>query len=152
MPATGHSVQLSRAEGLRLLGSVPFGRVVFTSGALPAVRLACHVAYGEQIVIYASLGAAVSPGPDGTGPVVAYEADQVDAAGRSGWSVVVVGRAAVVKDEELAARYRESLGPSWSDGQASQVITITADLVSGYLMSPVATGQAEAGDPSELAR
>jgi hypothetical protein len=128
--------------------------VVFTSGALPAVRLASHLADDEQIVICASLGTAASPAPNGAGPVVAYEADQVDAARRSGWSVVVVGRAALVADEQLAARYRESLGPAWADEQASQVITITAELVTGYLMNP---GSAEgpagrAGGPGRLTR
>jgi hypothetical protein len=152
MAAIGHSVQLSRAECLRLLGSVPFGRVVFTSGALPGVRLACHLADGEQIVIHAGLGNAVSPGPDGTGPVLAYEADQVDAAGQSGWSVVVVGRARLITDKKLAARYRDSLGPAWVDEQASQVITITPELVSGYLMNPFLAGAATVADPPAIAR
>jgi hypothetical protein len=152
MAAIGHSVQLSRAECLRLLGSVPFGRVVFTSGALPGVRLASHRADGGQIVIHAGLGNAVSPGPDGTGPVVAYEVDQVDAAGRAGWSVVIVGRASLVTDEKLAARLRESLGPAWVDGQASQVITITPELVSGYLMNPVLAAAATVADPPAVAR
>ncbi len=152
MTAIGHRVQLSRAECQRLLASVPFGRVVFTSGALPAVRLACHLADGERIVIHASLGNAVSPGPDGTSPVVAYEADQVDASGRSGWSVVVVGRASLVTDQKLAARYRESLGPAWFDDPASQVITLTPELVSGYLMEPVLTGAATVADPPAVAR
>jgi hypothetical protein len=152
LAASGHCVQHSRAECLRLLGSVPIGRVVFTSGALPGVRLASHLADGGQIVIHAGLGNAVSPGPDGTGPVVAYEVDQVDAAGRGGWSVVVVGRATLVTDEELAARYRESLGPAWVDGPASQVITITPDLVSGYLMNPVLAEAAAVADPPPVAR
>lgn len=152
MAAIGHRVQLSRAECLRLLASVPFGRVVFTSGALPAVRLACHRADGEQIIIHASLGNAVSPGPDGTGPVVAYEADQVDAAGQSGWSVVVVGRARLVTDEKLAVRYREQLGAAWVDERASQVIIITPELVSGYRMNPVLTEAAKVADPPAVAR
>lgn len=152
MAAIGHSVQLSRVECLSLLGSVPIGRVVFTAGALPGVRLASHLADGGQIVIHAGLGSAVSPGPDGTGPVLAYEADQVDAAGRTGWSVVVVGRASLVTDEELAARYRESLGPAWVDGQASQVITITPELVSGYLINSVLPEASTVADPPAVAR
>jgi hypothetical protein len=142
MPAIGQRVQLSQAVCLRLLGSVSYGRVVFTSGALPAVRLASHLADRDQIIICASLGAAVTPGPDGTGPVVAYEADQVNADQWSGWSVVVVGRAALVTDEQLAGRYRESLRPAWADEQASQVITIAAELVTGYLVNAEAAATA----------
>ena len=148
MPAIGQRVQLSQAECLRLLGSVSYGRVVFTSGALPAVRLASHLADRDQIIICASLGAAVSPGPDGRGPVVAYEADQVNADQWTGWSVVVVGRAALVTDEQLAARYRQSLRPAWANEQASQVITIAAELISGYLIGP---GSAAAAGPPVLA-
>lgn len=148
MAAIGQRVQLGRAESLRLLRSVPYGRVVFTAGALPAVRLASHLADGEQIVICADLGTAINPGPDGTSPVVAYEADLVDATQRSGWSVVVVGRAALVTDQTVAARYRESLGPAWAGEQASQVVTITAELVSGYLMnSGLGEAAATAGPP-----
>src|ERR1700733_7986205 len=148
MAAIAQRVQLSQAECLRLLGGVRYGRVVFTTGALPAVRLASHLADRDQIIICASLGAAVSPGPDGTGPVVAYEADQVNADQWSGWSVVGVGRAAVVADEQLAARYRESLRPAWTDEQASQVITITAELVTGSRIGP---GSAAAAGPPALA-
>ncbi|MGH3404463.1 MAG: hypothetical protein ACRDRJ_18455 [Streptosporangiaceae bacterium] len=39
MASTGRRVQLGRADCLRLLSSVPYGRVVFTSGALPAACL-----------------------------------------------------------------------------------------------------------------
>ena len=143
MAAIDRRVPLSHPECLQLLGRVLYGRVVFTAGALPAVRLASHLVDGGQIIICASLGTAVSPGPDGSGPVVAYEADQVNADEWSGWNVVVVGRAALVTDEQLAARYRALLRPAWADEQASQVITITAELVTGYLVNgkaPTAAG------------
>jgi hypothetical protein len=60
--------------------------------------------------------------------------------------------AVLVADDELAARYRESLGAAWVDEQASQVITITAELVSGYLMNPSPAAEAAAAGPSALAR
>jgi hypothetical protein len=130
--------QLARADCLQLVGSVPVGRIVFTSGALPAVRVVNHLMLGEQIIIRASLGVAISSEVDGTGTVVAYEADLIDPAERLGWSVVVVGRANRVTDMELAARYRELLSP-WVDGETDQVIAIAADLVTGYRMIPGAT-------------
>jgi Pyridoxamine 5'-phosphate oxidase len=126
--------ELTRAECLQLLGSVPFGRVVFTSRALPAVRPVNHLLIGQQIIIRASLGAAISSAVDGAGTVVAYEADLIDPDQRTGWSVVVVGRANRVASATLAARYRESLSP-WIDEQMDEVITIAADLVTGYRMA-----------------
>jgi hypothetical protein len=125
--------QLARADCLQLVGSVPLGRIVFTVRALPAVRVVNHLMVGEQIIIRASLGAAISSEVDGTGTVVAYEADLIDPAERLGWSVVVVGRASRVTDRELGARYRELLSP-WVDGEMDQVIAIAADLVTGYRM------------------
>src|SRR5215470_18115310 len=84
--------ELPKDEALRLLASVPFGRVVFTARALPAVRPVNHLV-------------------DGTGTVVAYEADEIDPATHQGWSVVVVGRAVPVTDELHRLRYRELLQP-----------------------------------------
>jgi hypothetical protein len=42
---------LSREQCLRLVGSVSFGRIIFTSRAMPAVRLVRHARLGGQIVI-----------------------------------------------------------------------------------------------------
>jgi hypothetical protein len=133
VPPMRHRAVLTRAESLRLVGSVPFGRVVFTFRALPAVRAVSHLVDGGQIIIRARLGAAVSVAADGPGMVVAYEADLIDAAGRAGWSVAVVGRATLVAGP-LAAGYRAALHP-WLDEDADEVIAISADLVTGYRMT-----------------
>src|SRR5437667_22837 len=50
--------ELPKDEALRLLGSVPFGRVVFTARALPAVRPVNHLVDGNRIIIRTSPGAA----------------------------------------------------------------------------------------------
>lgn len=39
--------QLDRSEALRLLGTVPLGRIVFTHQALPAIRPVNHVVEGR---------------------------------------------------------------------------------------------------------
>jgi hypothetical protein len=134
VPPMRHRAVLTRAESLRLVGSVPFGRVVFTVRALPAVRAVSHLVDGGQIIIAASLGAAVSGAADGPGMVVAYQADLIDMAGRAGWSVAVVGRATLVASGPLAAGYRAALQP-WLDDEAGEVIAISADLVTGYRMT-----------------
>jgi hypothetical protein len=127
--------ELSRDESLRLVGSVPFGRVVFTSRALPAIQPVPHLLSGQQVIIRASLGAAISSAVHGTGTIVAYQADLIDPAERTGWSVVVIGRAARVADEVLAARYRKALRP-WIDEAMDDVIAIDADLVTGFRIVP----------------
>jgi hypothetical protein len=134
MPFDDHRTPLGPAECLRLVGSVPFGRVVYSSAALPAVRVARHLIDGSQIVLCASLGEAVSPAAGGAGPVMAYEADLIDVGQLTGWSVVIVGRASVVADEARADSYRAALGAA-ADEAGSQVITITAELVTGYRLA-----------------
>src|ERR1035441_3020332 len=70
---------LTREESLRLLGSVSLGRVVFTQFALPAIRPVNHLVEGDKIVIRTHIGATITSAVDGTGTVVAYEADMIDA-------------------------------------------------------------------------
>ena len=127
--------ELPKDEALRLLASVPFGRVVFTAQALPAVRPVNHLVDGSRIIIRTSLGSALRTDVDGTGTVVAYEADEIDPVTRQGWSVVVVGRAVPVTDELHRLRYRELLQP-WAAGQRDEVIAISTDMVTGYRLVP----------------
>ena len=128
--------EVTRAESLALVASVPFGRVVFTARALPAVRLVAHLVDGGQIIIRASLGAAFTSAVHGSAAVVAYQADLIDPGRRAGWSVVVIGRARRVTSEVHAARYREAL-PPWIDGEMDEVIAIDMDLVTGFRILPV---------------
>ncbi|MRH87622.1 pyridoxamine 5'-phosphate oxidase family protein [Nocardia sp. SYP-A9097] len=126
------SVQLRRAEALRLLASVSFGRVIFTRDALPAVRPVNHLVDDGEIVIVRTrltsrLTSVVRAEPD---VVVAYEADDIDPIAQLGWSVVVTGIARPVTDPELIARYERLLRP-WVDGAMDSIVAIEPTLVSG---------------------
>jgi hypothetical protein len=123
---------LPRAESLRLLSSVSLGRLVFTHLALPAIRPVNHAVAGEQVIIRAYLGTAISAAVgDRTGTVVAYEADLIDPDTHLGWSVIIVGRATRLTDQAEAARYRELLRP-WVANGADDIIAIQADMVDGF--------------------
>lgn len=123
---------LPRAESLRLLGTVSLGRLVFTHLALPAIRPVNHAVAGDQVIIRAHLGTAISTAVrDGFGTVVAYEADLIDPDTHLGWSVIIVGRATRLTDPAEAARYRQLLQPWVVDG-ADEVIVIQADMVDGF--------------------
>jgi nitroimidazol reductase NimA-like FMN-containing flavoprotein (pyridoxamine 5'-phosphate oxidase superfamily) len=125
--------QLSRSKALALLGSVPMGRLVFTDQALPAIRPVNHLVEGETIIVRATSGAAITAAARRDGTVVAYEADCIDADSQLGWSVIVVGTARLMDDEHAAPRYRARLRP-WISDPANDVITISADMISGYRM------------------
>jgi hypothetical protein len=129
--------ELSRDECLQLVSSVPVGRVVFTARALPAIQPVSHLVAGAQVIIRASLGAAFTAAVYGSAVVVAYQADLIDPGRRAGWSVVIIGRARRVTSEARAARYRQAL-PPWVDGDMDEIVTIDADLVSGFRIVPVA--------------
>ncbi|MFD7624897.1 pyridoxamine 5'-phosphate oxidase family protein [Streptomyces sp. NPDC059851] len=126
---------LDRGEALRLLGTVPLGRVVFTRHALPAVRPVNHLLDGEDIVLRVHDGgalAALAAPSDGAGVVVAYETDDIDARSRLGWSVVVTGYARPVTDPAQAAAYEDLLRPWVLGPEPCRVVRIRPDLVTGF--------------------
>ncbi|MEU9053622.1 pyridoxamine 5'-phosphate oxidase family protein [Streptomyces sp. NPDC048384] len=130
-------IELDSAEALRLLGSVPLGRIVFTRHALPTVRPVNHVLDDGDIVIRTHEGAALisqTQSAAGPGVVVAYEADAIDPQTHLGWSVVVTGYARPVTDPDDLARCRALLQP-WVEQAMDQAIRIRPDLVTGVLLT-----------------
>ncbi len=131
MPGTRRQRELTRDEAMRLLAAVPVGRVVFTDRALPAIRPVNHLVDGHRIIFRTSAGAAITTAVDGTGTIVAFEADAIDPVRRVGWSVVVVGGARLVTDAAEIGRYLEALRP-WAAGAKDDIISIKADIVTGF--------------------
>ena len=125
----GELTRLDRAESLRLLASVPVGRLVFTVNALPAVRPMNFALADGLIVIRTAASTTVARRIQGT--IVAFEADELDPATSSGWSVTVTGRGALVTDPEAVARYQAVPLAPWAPGGRDQFVTITTELVEG---------------------
>lgn len=129
-PAAG-AQPLSELESLRLLASVSYGRVVFSVNALPAIRPVNHIIDDGLIIIRTRLRSALPVAMRAADHLVAaYEADDLDPVSRSGWSVVVTGRAVTVTDSGDIARYEQLLHP-WVN-HADTVVSITPDIVSGF--------------------
>jgi nitroimidazol reductase NimA-like FMN-containing flavoprotein (pyridoxamine 5'-phosphate oxidase superfamily) len=137
-PSRRPAIELTAGECWQLLASVPIGRVVFTHRAMPAIRPVNHLIEGRTIIIRTHLGAAVASRAAGAaggteddpGSVVCYEADQIDAARHTGWSVIVTGLARLVTDPGALARYADALEP-WIAGEMNQVVAIEPRFVSG---------------------
>ncbi len=129
---TGHSVvELDREQALALLAEVPFGRVVYTRDALPAIRPVNHLLDDGRVIVRTRLASQFSTAVQRrAGIVVAYEADDIDLDRRTGWSVVVTGIARPVTDTTRLARYQQLLQP-WIDAPMDGVIEIEATIVSG---------------------
>lgn len=126
-------IELDRAEAMRLLASVGYGRVVFTREALPAIRPVNHLVDGGRVVLRTRLAAKVSVtarSHNNPGTVVAYEADDLDSQRHTGWSVVVTGLATTVTDPDQVARYEQLLQP-WVNMSMDTVIAIEPEIVTG---------------------
>ncbi|WP_068017514.1 pyridoxamine 5'-phosphate oxidase family protein [Nocardia mexicana] len=124
-------VQLGRAEAMRLLADAPFGRVVFTRDALPAIRPVNHCLDGEEIIVRTRLTSRLTDTVrSDPAVVVAYEVDDIDPVRHIGWSVVVTGLARPVTDPDRIARYERELRP-WTDTVMDAVIAIEPTLVTG---------------------
>ncbi len=133
--------QLTRSKARGLLGGVSLGRLAFTYQGLPAIRPVNHLLEGESVVIRLTSGAAIMSAAGRSGIAVAYEADAIDADTHLGWSVIVTGTARPLPEGSACARYRSRLRP-WLSGAVDDVITITADVVTGYEMV--------AGEPADV--
>jgi uncharacterized protein len=121
--------RLSRGECLRLMGSVPVGRIVYTRQALPAVELVNFMMDEGDIVFRTDSGGKLVAATDGA--VVAFEADSVDTAALAGWSVTVIGCSrAVTSLEEIRRLERTGLVP-WAPGRRGHFIRIPPTMVNG---------------------
>lgn len=125
-------VGLTTAEALALLARVLLGRVMFTSRALPTVRPVRHIIDDDQVVIGTHDAADLVDIPKRARTrVVAFQADQINLASGSGWTVTIIGATDLVTDPDEIRRYRRLLQP-WAPGQAEYLIRIHPDMVTGF--------------------
>jgi hypothetical protein len=130
MYSDGSALQhLSRDECLTLMASVPVGRIIYTRRALPAVELVNFVLDHGDIVIRTDRSGKLAAATRGA--VVAFETDQVDLAGQSGWSVTAIGPSSEVTDPgELARLQTIGLRP-WAPGARDHFIRISPVMLNG---------------------
>ena len=122
------TVELSREECLSLLAGAPFGRLVITEGALPAVLPVNFLLDPAGIVIRTAEGSSTSLAD---GSVVAFQADSIDVVRQAGWTVTVVGRATVVRDELQRSRLAALPLQPWAPGRRDTLVVVDLGLVSG---------------------
>ena len=120
--------QLSRGECLRLMASVPMGRIIYTRQALPAVELVNFVLDDGDIVIKTDgdgkLAAATRQA------IVAFEADCLDV-DQAGWSVTAIGPSREVTDPEDIGRLQKTDLSSWAHGTREHFIRVSPELLHG---------------------
>jgi uncharacterized protein len=120
--------RLSRAECIRLMGTVPIGRIVYTRQALPAVEVVNFALADGDIVIRTSAEGKLAAATRGA--VVAFEADSVDLGSHVGWSVTAVGQARLVTGKTAEHLEGVALTP-WAPGPHTHFICIQPTIVNG---------------------
>ena len=142
---------LSRGECIRLMGQVPVGRIVYTRQALPAVELVNFILDDGEIVIRTDGGGKLAAATRGA--VVAFEADWVDGASRSGWSVTVVGPSRAVTGIDEIRRLEQVTPVPWAPGKHDHFIRVSAVFVTGRRISAgKATQDRQGGGPAPSIR
>jgi uncharacterized protein len=115
---------------LRLLASVSVGRVGFFADGEIVILPVNHVVDGQDLVFRTARGSKLSAAEGRN--LVTFEADEYDEQTRSGWSVVVTGRAEVIyEDAEIQRLSQLGLHPWVTAVQRPFWIRIRASAVSG---------------------
>ncbi len=120
---------LDQHECLRLLRSVPLGRLVFTEAGLPAVRLVTFYIDGDTLVFLSTAGDKLRAAQ--RGDIVAFEADDVDADQHRGWTVTAIGRLSVVPVDEHAELHRRLPLHSWASPTNAHLIRLGLERLTG---------------------
>jgi nitroimidazol reductase NimA-like FMN-containing flavoprotein (pyridoxamine 5'-phosphate oxidase superfamily) len=117
-------------ECLRLLASVPVGRIGFVASGEMVVLPVNHVVDGQDVVFRATHGSKLSAAEGEY--LVAFEVDHYDEQTHSGWSVLMTGRAEMVDAEADVERMsRHGLRPWVTAVQRAFWIRIRPTSISG---------------------
>ena len=104
------------ADCLRLIDSVPVGRIGFLADGEIVILPVNHLMDGPDVIFRTGSGSKLSS--VGGRILVGFEADDYDALTRSGWSVVISGFTEVVESDAEIDRF-ERLGlQSWGGAAA----------------------------------
>ena len=134
-PVTGTSFDdavlevLDQQDCLRLLRTVPIGRLVFTEAGLPAVRLVNFFIDVDTLVFLSTAGDKLRAAE--RGDIVAFEADNVDTGHHCGWTVTAIGHLAVVPAEDHAEVHRRLPLQSWASPTDARLIRLGIERLTG---------------------
>ncbi|MGH3267662.1 MAG: pyridoxamine 5'-phosphate oxidase family protein [Trebonia sp.] len=126
--------ELPAAECLRLMATVPVGRIAYTRQAMPAVEPVNFTLDDGTVVFRTARGGKLAAAT--LRAVVAFQADDLDPVTRSGWSVTVVGLAQEVTEPAEVARLGRLDLETWAPGTRDHIIRITPEVVTGRRLHP----------------
>lgn len=122
-------IELTDEECWELLHATTTGRVAVAVGTTPDIFPVNYRVRGGEIVIRTEAGTKLAAGT--MMPAIAFEIDDFDAVGRSGWSVVVKGKGREPSSlDEVVALDELDLDP-WVDAPKSRWLIISPYSVTG---------------------
>ena len=131
--------ELDEAESLRLISAGGIGRIAYQSRFGPAVLPVNYQWHDGAIVFrtarHSALDQDLDTGIAGGDYKVAFEIDEIDTAGRQGWSVLIQGPAHHVSEDERESAERAGVEP-WPAGDRELFIRIVPDRVTGRRIKP----------------
>lgn len=120
---------LDDEECVRLLADGEVGRVGITIAGLPVI-LPVNYAYVDGDVIFRT-GEGSKLHAASNRAVVAFEVDEYDTSWHRGWSVLVIGRSAIVDDPaERADLERRGVMP-WASGPRDAYVRLRPEMLTG---------------------
>jgi nitroimidazol reductase NimA-like FMN-containing flavoprotein (pyridoxamine 5'-phosphate oxidase superfamily) len=131
--------ELDQAESVRLISAGGIGRIAYQSRFGPAV-LPVNYRWHDGMVVFrttrhSALDEDLQTGIAGGDYLVAFEIDEIDVAGRQGWSVLIQGPAHHVSGDERASAERAGVEP-WPAGDRELFIRIVPNRVTGRRIKP----------------
>ena len=133
-------VELGEDESLKLISAGGIGRIAYQSRFGPAVLPVNYQWHDGAIVFrtarHSALDEDLETGIAGGDYKVAFEIDEIDTAGRQGWSVLIQGPAHHVSGDERESTERAGVEP-WPAGDRELFIRIVPNRVTGRRIKPV---------------
>ncbi|MEW1913356.1 pyridoxamine 5'-phosphate oxidase family protein [Kitasatospora sp. NPDC085895] len=133
-PARARLLRLTEQECWERLGTHGVGRIALPGERFPLVLPVNYTVDGRAVAYRtADFGAAAAA----AGEDVAFEVDRVDDRRRSGWSVLLGGRAERVREPEAQQRLTGlAAAEPWAGGHRSLWIRIVPERVTGRVVGP----------------
>jgi len=133
--------ELDEAESLRLISAGGIGRIAYQSRFGPAV-LPVNYKWHDGAVVFrtarhSALDEDLQTGIAGGDYMVAFEIDEIDVAGRQGWSVLLQGPAHHVDSAAERAAAAEAGVEPWPAGERELFLRIVPNHVTGRRIKPV---------------
>ena len=138
--AEGVIEELDEAESLRLIAPGGVGRIAYVSRFGPAVLPVNYKWHDGAIVFrtarHSALDEDLQTGIAGGEYMVAFEIDEIDFAGRRGWSVLIQGPAHHVEAEAERQAAAAAGVEAWAGGERELFLRIVPHRVTGRRIKP----------------